>query len=149
REHGGDLHPPSTELTFGDDEHGGLVAFDLGPALTSRALRERLATFVRTHTLGDFGQIRFVRWLREPGGGTRFLTLWTDHRFSLDGLIPPRGKDVDGGDVPGVPRPAGMTRVLAIEESGKPYLLRVYEGRGTAKQVAAELSLALQQRGWA
>ena len=103
---------------------------------------------VEAHFIGELGQIRYVRWTRDPDGGTRFLTFWTDRRFSIDGLIPPRGVDVDGGDLAGLPRPSGMTRVLAMEEAGRPYRTRVYEGAGEVPGVAAMLRVAMRQRGF-
>jgi hypothetical protein len=139
---------PPTEVTFGDDLQGGMVAFDLGGKLSPEVLRKRFFEFARTRRIGELGQIRFVRWQREAGGETRFLRLWSDQHFSLDGMMPPRGVDVAGGDLPGVVRPPGMTRVLAIEEEGKPYRTRVYEGLGVVPQVAASVALGMQQRGW-
>jgi hypothetical protein len=138
---------PPTEMTFGDDDSGGLVAFDLGTP-SAADLARRFQKFTRTHSLGELGQMRFVRWTREADGGTRFLTAWTDKRFSLDRLLPPPGTDVGGGDLPDVARPAGMTRVLALEEAGRPYHTRVYEGAGSVSGVAAELAAAMRQRGW-
>ena len=119
--------PPATALRFGNDDEGGLVAFDLGDTPSLASLQRRYLAFVRNHRLGELGQIRYVRWTRDPDGGTRFLTFWTDRRFSIDGLIPPRGVDVDGGDLAGLPRPSGMTRVLAMEEAGRPYRTRLCE----------------------
>jgi hypothetical protein len=139
---------PATQVAYGDDEEGGMVAFDLGRGLTLDTLRRRYGDFVRSHRLGELGQVRFVRWTRDADGGTRFLTMWTDRGFSLDGLIPPRGVDVAGGDLADAVRPPGMTRVLAMEEVGKPYRMRVYEGRGLASQVATLVAAGMRQRGW-
>jgi hypothetical protein len=139
--------PPPTELTFGDEDNGGMVALDMGKPSTLELMR-RFHGFVRTHRLGELGQMRFVRWTRQADGGTRFLTAWTDKRFSLDRLLPPPGTDVEGGDLPGVARPTGMRRVLALEEVGRPYHTRVYEGAGGVSSVAAELTAAMRARGW-
>jgi hypothetical protein len=139
--------PPPTELTFGDDANGGLVAFDMGKPSALELVR-RFHAFVRTRRLGELGQMRLVRWSREPDGGTRFLTAWTDKRFALDRLMPPPGTDVEGGDLPDVARPAGMRRVLALEEAGRPYHTRVYEGSGGISSVAAELTAVMRARGW-
>lgn len=139
---------PPTEMSYGDDEEGGMVAFDLGDKLSLQTLKERYVKFVKTRRLGELGQVRFVKWTKEPDGGTRFLTMWTDNRFSVDKLVPPHGVDVEGGDVVGVPRIPGMTRVLAMEEKGKPWATRVYEGQGTVSLVASEMAAAMVGEGW-
>jgi hypothetical protein len=139
---------PPTELTFGDDDEGGMVAFDAGRDLTLGSLKDRWVKFVHSHRIGDIGQIRYVQWHKEPGGGTRFLTMWTDQRFSLDKLMPPHGVDVDGGDVPNVPRLPGLQRVLALDEKGKPWSTRVYEGPGSVGSVATQLAFAMKQHDW-
>ena len=139
---------PPTELTFGTDDEGGLVAFDFGKDLSLAGLKERYVKFLHSHRIGDIGQVRFVQWHKEPGGGTRFLTLWTDTRFSLDKLMPPRGVDVDGGDIPNVPRMPGLQRVLALDEKGKPWSTRVYEGPGSVGSIATQLAFAMKQHDW-
>ncbi len=145
--HDGKKAPP-TEMSFGDDDEGGMVAFDLGDKLSLQTLKERYLKFVKTRRIGELGQVRFVKWTKEPGGGTRFLTMWTDDHFSVDKLVPPHGVDVEGSDLSGVPRIPGMTRVLAMEEKGKPWATRVYEGQGTVSLVASEMAAAMVSSGW-
>jgi hypothetical protein len=139
---------PPTELVFGDDDEGGLVAFDFGKDLSLKGLAERYVKFAHTRRVGDMGQVRFVKWTKDAHGGARFFTMWTDSRFSLDKLIPPHGVDVDGGDLADVPRVPGMTRVLAMDEKGKPWTTRVYEGPGSVSNIAMQLAYSMEQRGW-
>jgi hypothetical protein len=136
------------QLEFGDDEAGGVATLDTGGTAGLAELRARFERFVDTHDLGELGQLRFVRWQRDATGGTRFFTVWSDARFSLDAVLPPPGRDAGGGDLAGIPRPPGALRVLAVEERGVPYRLRMYRGGGGVDGVRRFYAGELGARGW-
>jgi hypothetical protein len=136
------------QLVFGDDDQGGMAALDFGEPLTGDGLQRRLARFLETGQLGELAQLRFLHYQRAPGGGTQYFTLWTDHGFDLDRLLPPPGRDVDGGDLDGVPRLPRVVRVLAVGERGRPERLRVYRGPGSVVTACRFYRDRLRAGGW-
>ena len=134
-------------VRFGDDERGGVAAIDYGAALDGDALAARMGAVAATGDLGALGQLQAVVYERRADGGTRYLNLWG--ALTLDKLLPAGGGDVGGGDLDGVPRPDGATRVLVAGEHGA-------SGRVVAYRVADASAVAvrgafldeLHARGW-
>src|SRR5262249_45341259 len=136
------------QIAFGDDDEGGLAALDLGEPLTADGLLRRLARFLDGGKLGALGQLRFVYYRRAPGGGTHYFSVWTDDGFDLERLMPAPGRDVEGGDLAGVPRLPRAVRVLAVGERGRPERLRVYRGPGSVAGACRFYRDRMRAGGW-
>jgi len=138
------------QLTFGDDQYGGLVLLDPGATIDSTPeLIGRMRKLAETGDLGSLGQIRYVQWQRGKGGGTQVFTLTTDSKFPLGKLFAKAGDgDVDGSDVPGVPRPPGGRRILTMEEQGFPLKLRSYSTHGTVDELRGFYEREMARLGW-
>jgi hypothetical protein len=138
------------QLTFGDDQHGGVAALDFGRKLTIHELQERMMRFVKSNDLGDLARLRYVWYEADGHGGTRFLTVWTDDRFNISRVMPLRpGVDAEGKDLDGVPRYPGTTRILSAEEKGTPEKLAVYNGPGSAVTAQLFYEARMETLGWA
>jgi hypothetical protein len=132
---------------FGDDEHGGVAAIDYGEALDRDALAARMGRLAATGELGALGQLQAVWYERRADGGTRYLNLWG--ALSLDKLLPADGGDVAGGELEGVPRPAGGARVLSAGERGAAGRVVAYRVPGaSAVAVRSDFVDELHARGW-
>jgi hypothetical protein len=140
--------PPLNELSFGNDNKGGVAALDFGEKLSVRALRERLLRYVRSGDLGELARLRYVYYEKAPGGGTRYLTVWTDEHMQLAKLMPTENRDADGSDVAGVPRYPGTVRVLSAEEHGMPQKVAVYDGPGSPETAELFYRARLKTLGW-
>jgi hypothetical protein len=138
------------QLTFGSDEWGGLVLLDPGTTIDSTPeLIKRMRKLAETGDLGELGQIRYVQWQRGKGGGTEVFTLTTDSKFPLAKLFSnPGDDDVEGTDVPGVPRPPGGRRILTMEEQGYPLKLRSYSTHGTVEELRGYYEREMARLGW-
>ena len=138
------------QLTFGDDQYGGLVLLDPGTTIDStKELIARMRNLAETGDLASLGQIRYVQWTAAPSGGTQLFTLTTDSKFPLGRLFAKPGDgDVEGSDVPGVPRPPGGRRILTMEEQGYPLKLRSYSTHGTVEEVRGFYEREMARLGW-
>jgi hypothetical protein len=105
-----------------ESPEGGVVAcLDLGQdELTLRQVSERVDRFNHSHDVHDVGDIRYVLARPMDGGGTHFVTFWTDGSFDLDEVVPRDGHDAGGTDLDGVPRPPGAYRTMSASEAGNP-----------------------------
>lgn len=101
---------------------GGVVAcLDMGEdAITMHQLGERIDRFNHSHDVHDVGDIRYVLARPLDGGGTHFVTFWTEGSFDLDLVAPGPGHDAGGTDLDGVPRPPGSFRTMSASEAGNP-----------------------------
>jgi hypothetical protein len=136
------------QLTFGDDNRGGMAALDFGEKLSMDALRKRVEKFVKSGEVGDLGKLRYVYYEKNGRGGTRFLTVWTDEHFKLDRLMPTERRDADGSDLPDVPRYPGTIRVLSAEEHGMPQRVVVYDGPGSPEAAELFYRARMVSLGW-
>jgi hypothetical protein len=137
------------QLTFGNDDWGGIVLLDPGESVDSAPdLVAKMRKLVETGDVGALGQIRYIQWERTARGGTELFTLTTDTQFPLGKVFAAGDADVDGTDVPGVPRPPGARRILTMEEQGAPLKLRVYRARGTVGEMRSYYEREMAQRGW-
>lgn len=136
------------QLTFGNENVGGVAAIDFGGPVSLDGLRQRFARFAQTNNVGDIGRLRYVYWERTPEGGTRFLTVWTDDRFSLDRLMPRDRKDAEGTDLDNVPRYPGTQRILSADELGQAQKVVVYAGPGSPQAAEVFYSARMPQHGW-
>lgn len=137
------------QMTFGNDNVGGVAALDFGGPLSMGALQQRFQRFSETNNLGDIGRLRYVYWERTREGGTRFLTVWTDDHFNLDKLMPRGQQDAEGVDIDNVPRFPGTRRIMSASEHGMPQQVVVYSSP-TGSPVSAEVfySARMPQHGW-
>ena len=109
------------QLTFGNDQRGGMAALDFGgEKLSMDSFRKRVEAFVKSGDVNDLAKLRYVYFEGNGKGGTRFLTVWSDEHLQLDKLAPKNGQDAPGADLQDVPRYPGTTRVLSAEERGMP-----------------------------
>jgi hypothetical protein len=136
------------ELSFGDDQEGGMAALDFGEKLSLASLKSRFATFIKTGELGDLARLRYVWYEKNDAGGTRFLTVWSDDKFSLSHLMPAGRVDADGSDIEGVPRYPGSVRVLSAEERGMSQRLAVYDGAGSPGNAELFYRARMETLGW-
>ncbi len=99
---------------------GGVVAcLDMGEdEITMRQLSARIDRFNHSHDIHDVGDIRYVMAQPADGGGTHFVTFWTDGSFDLDQVAARDGHDAGGTDLDGVPRPPGSFRTMSASEEG-------------------------------
>jgi|GEM_PF-1936341 len=145
--------PPSVtglnQMVFGDEQKGGVAALDFGEKLSLEALKTRLLRFVGKGELGQIGRLRYVYYEKTGAGGTRFLTVWSDEKFTLDQLMPKEKRDAAGSDLPGVPRFPGSIRILSAEERGMPQRLAVYEGVGSPDTATLFYKARMETLGWA
>ncbi len=136
------------QLSFGNDNAGGVAALDFGGPLSMDGLRQRFVKFAETSNVGDIGRFRYVFWEKTGEGGTRFLTVWTDDEFKLDKLMPRNRQDAEGSDLQNVPRYPGLQRVLSAEEQGQPQKIVVYAGPGSPQAAEVFYSARMPQLGW-
>jgi hypothetical protein len=137
------------QLSFGDDNRGGMAALDFGgEKLSMEALKRRIEKFVKSGELGDLGKFRYVYYEKNGHGGTRFLTVWTDEHFQLDRLMPTERRDAEGADLPDVPRYPGTIRVLSAEEHGMPQRVVVYDGPGSPEAAELFYRARMASSGW-
>ena len=145
--------PEARVVDFGNDNGGGVAALDWGEGKSDiGAIVKRLGKIVKTGDLGDFARLRYAyteRRSTDDGGGTRFLTIWTDERFNLNQLIAPaRGADAPGFDIDRIPRYPGTTRSVSMEEVGLPQRLVVYEGGGSPSTAQMFYRARMKSYGW-
>ena len=134
-------------VRFGDDERGGVAAIDYGETLDADKLAARMGKLAATGDLGALGQLQAVMYERRADGGTRYLNLWG--ALALDKLMPTGGGDVAGGDLEGVPRPDGGTRVLVAGEHGAAGRVVAYRVKdASAVAVRGAFVDELHARGW-
>lgn len=119
------------------------------PANGKRSFVDGAAKLVEKWDLAEVGFLRYAYVRKLESGRTHVLTAWTEGSFRLDAMTPPEG----GGDAPGsdsesVPRPANSIRYLSAGVDGTPHGVRIYEARGTAKQVLADYEEQLPKSGW-
>ena len=134
-------------VRFGDDERGGVAAIDYGATLSTDDVAARMGTLAATGDLSALGQMQAVWYERRADGGTRYLAMWGG--LALDKLLPPDGGDVAGGDLDGVPRPAGAARVLVAGERGQAARVVAYRVRdASAVGVRGAFLDELRARGW-
>ena len=109
---------------------GGVVAcLDMGEEeMTMRELGERIDRFDHSHDVHDVGDIRYVMARPSEGGGSHFVTFWTDGSFDLDEVAARDGHDAGGTDLEGVPRPPGAYRTMSASEHGNPDCAVQYMG---------------------
>jgi hypothetical protein len=83
-----------------------------GESRTVDALAARLQRFFASGDLGELGRLRYA-WV-EPGegGGSVFLTIWSEGSLVLLDRFPP-DRDAPGADLPDVERVAGSRRLLS------------------------------------
>jgi hypothetical protein len=125
--HGGAWLDPVYRLE--NDDHGVVACLDLGEDhISLRELTDRVNRFTHTHDVHDIGDIRYV--MAEPldGGGTHFVTFWTDGSFDIDHMVASHGHDAGGTDLDGVPRPPGAYRTMSASEAGNPDAAVQYMG---------------------
>ena len=147
------LLPPDmqalNELSFGDEKRGGLAALDFGGEKVSMdGFRRRVETFMKSGDLSDLAKLRYVYYESNGGGGTRFLTVWTDEHLLLDKLMPTGGQDAPGADLIDVPRYPGTVRVLSAEEHGMPQRVAVYDGPGSPEAAELFYRARMATLGW-
>jgi hypothetical protein len=136
-------------LGFGDDAQGGLAALDFGAALTPDGFLARLGRFVESGDLGALGQLRYVYYQRDPGGGTQVVTVTGARGLPIDRLRPGAGGDAAGDELAHVTRPPGAVRVLAVGEHGAGPQLRLYRSHGASLTATREAwAHALYANGW-
>lgn len=137
------------QLQFGDDDEGGLVALDFPHGTTPLLLAKHLVAFLADGELGPVAAVRYVYVKRAPSGGTQYLTMWTDDRFSLFDLVPDGRHDAPGQDLDDVPRPPRSVRLLTVAERGMPQRLAIYSTSAMTTE-SAELFYRARLRtlGW-
>jgi hypothetical protein len=111
------------------------------------ALSERLATFAKSHDLGDVGHLRYVYARQVKPGLTHVVTVWSEGQLRLDKLFPPTGEPA-GSDPPGMPRVPGSTRLLSAEVDGAPYGIRIYDAPGSPAEALRFLDEQMPTHGW-
>jgi hypothetical protein len=140
--------PALNQMVFGSDQKGGVAALDFGDKLSLEGLKSRLNTFIGSGDLGSIAKLRYVYYEKTGAGGTRFLTVWTDEKFSLTKLVPGEKRDADGADIDGVPRYPGTVRALSAEERGMPQRIAVYEGPGSPETAEMFYRARMKTLGW-
>ncbi len=137
------------QLQFGDDDEGGLVALDLGSGTSAVTLARRLAAFVASGDVGPLAAVSFVYVKRSPSGGTQYLSMWSDEKFSLFDLVPDGRTDAPGDDLEDVPRLPGSVRILSVAERGMPQRIVVYSERAVTPESASLFYRArMRTLGW-
>jgi hypothetical protein len=136
------------QLSFGDDERGGVAALDFGDHLSLKDLRDRLFRLRRTGDLGALGRLRYVYYEPAGDGGTRFLTVWTDQSFPIGRLLATGAKDAEGSDIDNIPRFPGAVRLLSADEHGRSERIVVYETAAAPPTVALFYRARMRSLGW-
>ncbi len=137
-----------------DETRGYVACLDVGDWPRSlHAAVDRLLRFSETGNLGLLGAVRYV-FARAAGNHgehkTFLLTAWSDSGVDLAAVLPPLGEDAAGGDPVGLPRPAGLQRVLSAFELGGPSGVFLYRAKpDTAGQLSAFYRRRLKSSGWA
>lgn len=100
-------------------ERGVVACLEMGEdEMSLHELGERMDRFAVSHDVHDVGDIRYVLAQPMDGGGTHFVTFWTDGSFDLDQVAARDGHDAGGTDIEGVPRPPGAFRTMSASERG-------------------------------
>jgi len=146
-----DAVPPGA-MRFGvvrdDNEEGGMVVcFEDESSPDPRRLKEKLESFMKTHDLSTFGNLRFATATKIPDGGTRVRTIWTDGALDLHAMFPADG-DAPGGDSLVLPRPDSSRLVVSAAAEGQPYAVRIYKSHETPAKIAEMYDRELPARGF-
>ncbi len=135
-------------LRLDDGERGYVACLDLGGRrLSPNELLDRTRRFLAGGDLAEFGDLRVV-FVERHGTRTNYLALWTDgplplwRAFAADGDVP--GKDPDG-----VPRPAGLRRVLSAWQADAAPTLTAYRADATSvPELRARYQRFLESQGF-
>ncbi len=145
--HAGRLGPRVESFREGNDDEGYVVCIDVGEQrLTLEDLTRRLQEVTTTGDLSRWGNLRYAYVSRRPTG-TRVLTVATEGRFNLQGMLPAQG-DAPGQDVPGLARYPGMRRVVSAWEESQPNALGVYTVTAAPGDVRAWYRREMSRAGW-
>lgn len=95
------------------------------------------------------GAMRYVYARRVPGGGTRFVVVWTDAPVALADLArTDHGGEVSGEDVEGLPRPEGARRRASFARADGRVQLVTYEVSQPVEALERWARDALPAAGW-
>ncbi|MGC4068886.1 MAG: hypothetical protein QM784_30430 [Polyangiaceae bacterium] len=129
------------------ETEGYLGCLDVGAGQTGEGLLTRLIELSRTRNLRSLGSLRYAM-ARRHRKTTTLVVLWTEGDLVLTDLFP-KDRDAPGGDLKGVPRPKGTTRVLSAFEEALPYGFVAYRLAGTSRSAAtASYAALLEREGW-
>jgi len=129
-------------------EHGGIGAcVAQGPDGGGlRGLRAQFRAFADERDLSVFGQLRYLIARRTESGGTHAVMVWTRGSLKLDEMLPAEG-DAAGGDLRGVPRPTGGTRLISAQAHGRSYGMVAYTVKESPERAMASYVELLEAEG--
>ncbi len=142
-----DSHLRQAVIRSDSDDEGALTCFADDRRASLRELTSRVASFVKSHDLAEFGRFRYVHVRRSKTGRTHVMTVWTDASLKLDRMFPAVG-DAEGVDSPLVPRPPEARRILSAGASQVPYGLHIYDSTERQKEVRRFYDDEMTARGW-
>ena len=131
----------------GDADEGAIICFTKTSASKS-TFSEAVHTFAQTGELGALGAVRYVYAHKTSTGNTTVLTAWTDEQFNLKRFMGEKGKDCEGEDFAGLPRPSDATRVISGRVEDTPFGVNVYRGHGSPAEIAQMFDHKLIAEGW-
>jgi hypothetical protein len=136
------------QLTFGNDQQGGVAALDLGDHVSLKELKDRMLKFGETGDLGALARLRYVYYEPTENGGTRFLTIWTDESFPIGRMMANGTKDAEGSDIENIPRFPGAVRLLSADERGRTERIVVYDAPTSPEMAALFYRARMRSLGW-
>jgi hypothetical protein len=126
---------------------GALTCFTDDRFSMLRDFPSRMAAFVKSHDLAEFGRFRYVYVDRTKAGRTHVMTVWTEGSFKLDEMFP-ANRDAAGFDSPLVPRPPQAKRILSATSAQVPYGLHIYDSAMRREDLRRFYDQEMGARGW-
>jgi hypothetical protein len=131
----------------GDAEEGAVLCFTKTPS-SKRTFSEAVKTFAATGELGALGGVRYVYAHKSQKGNTLVLTAWTDEQFNVKSFMGEEGKDCQGEDFKGLPRPPESTRVVSARLEDTPFGINVYRSKTAPAELAKIYDETMIKDGW-
>jgi hypothetical protein len=101
----------------------------------------------RDDRAGGATLVRYTLATPTRSGPTSLVTIAPEHATDVDVLFPAEG-DAPGGDLEGVPRPAGSRRTFVARMEDSTYSVRLYETAQSVRDVRAQFDEQMAQEGW-
>ena len=131
----------------GDGDEGAVLCFTKTPS-SKRTFSEAVKTFATTGELGALGGVRYVYAHKSKQGNTVVLTAWTDEQFNVMRFMGEDGKDAEGEDFTGLPRPPASTRVMSARLEDTPFGINVYRSKTAPAELAKIYDESMIKEGW-